>query len=226
MAFEGEIYGEDYFTSTYPAYFRQNPARKLEFYRSIVERNMPTHRPVRVLDIGCGLAGFLACLRERDPNRLMLDLTGVDLSEFAIRTNTAKYPNEKFAVCRAEDVAEMGQTFDVVTAFDILEHLQDPDQAADAISRSLSAEGTCIFVVPVYDGPLGPLVRLLDKDETHVQLRSRRWWLDWASGRFTVTGWQGVFRLLTPWHQYIHAPTRALRRIAPAVLITATNRRT
>lgn len=221
MARSDKIYGEDYYSTTYRDYFRQNPAPKLEFYRSIVEREVPPDRPLRVLDIGCGLGGFLACLRERDPGRKMLDLTGVDVSEFAVRTNTANYPGETFAVCPAENVADIGQTFDVVTAFDILEHLPDPDRVADAISHCLSPDGTLTFVVPVYDGPLGSLVKLLDRDESHVQLRSRHWWLDWAGRHFDVTGWLGIFRILTPWNQYIHQPTKVFRRVAPAILITA-----
>jgi hypothetical protein len=57
-----------------------------------------------------------------------------------------------------------------------------------------------------------------------VQLQSRRWWLDWTNKHFTVTSWLGIFRTLTPWHQYVHLPTRALRRVAPAILITARKR--
>ena len=46
-----------------------------------------------------------------------------------------------------------------------------------------------------------------------------------ATGRhFIITGWIGIFRTLTPWHQYVHLPTRALRGVAPAILITARKR--
>ena len=221
MAVEGETYGEAYYSTTYRDYFRQNPAHKLEFYRSIVQQRVPPHRPTRVLDIGCGLGGFLACLRESDPDRTSFDLTGVDISEFAIATNSSTYPNEKFSVCTAERIGELGQTFDVVTAFDVLEHLPSPDDAASAIANSLGQDGVLILVVPVYDGPLGPVVKLLDKDESHVQLQSRQWWLAWTSRHFAVTGWQGIFRTLTPWGQYVHLPTTLLRRVAPAVMITA-----
>ena len=217
-----EMYGEAYYSTTYRDYFRQNPVRKLEFYRSVVERYAPQHRPLRVLDVGCGLGSFLANLRASDPDQTRLNLTGIDVSEFAVAANAATYPAETFQVCAAEDIASLGQAFDVVTAFDVLEHLHDPDGAASAVSQSLTEAGTFIFVVPVYDGLLGPVVRLLDKDETHVQLRSRQSWLDWAASHFTVTGWLGIFRMLTPWNHYVHLPTRRLRKIAPAILITAT----
>lgn len=224
MADNGEVYGEMYYSTTYRDYHRQNPPRKLEFYRSIVEQHTPLGRPTRVLDIGCGLGGFIACLRASDPARTRFDLTGVDVSEFAIATNSAKFPNETFEVCGAEHISDLGKTFDVATAFDVLEHLDSPGEAALSISRCLTSEGILVLVVPVYDGPLGPVVKLLDHDESHVQLQSRRWWLDWTNKHFTVTSWLGIFRTLTPWHQYVHLPTRALRRVAPAILITARKR--
>lgn len=216
-----EKYGEAYYSTTYRDYSRQNPTHKLDFYRSVVEQSSPSRRPTRVLDIGCGLGGFLGSLRASDPDRARFDLAGVDISEFAIATNASTFPGETFDVCAAEGVDGLGQTFDVVTAFDVLEHLQRPDEAASAITRSLAPDGAFIFVVPVYDGPLGPVVRLLDKDTTHVQMRSRRWWLDWTNTHFTVTSWHGIFRLLTPLRRYVHLPTQAFRQIAPAILITA-----
>jgi 2-polyprenyl-3-methyl-5-hydroxy-6-metoxy-1,4-benzoquinol methylase len=218
---DGESYGEAYYSTIYRNYFRQNPAHKLEFYRSIVEGHTPLRRPTRILDVGCGLGGFLACLRRSDPERTRWDLTGVDVSQFAIATNTSKFPDEAFEACAAENILELGKTFDVITAFDVLEHLDSPDSAASAIASCLSDHGSLVLVVPVYDGPLGPIVRLLDNDESHVQLQSRQWWLHWISKHFEVTGWQGIFRMLMPWGQYVHLPTHVLRRVSPAVLITA-----
>lgn len=224
MALDENFYGETYYSTTYRDYFRQNPAHKLEFYRSVVEQHRPLRLPIRVLDIGCGLGGFLACLRDSDPDRKQFALTGVDVSEFAITTNESQFPDEGFKVCPAERVTDLGQTFDVVTAFDVLEHLDHPDKAAAAISSCLAQDGLFALVVPVYDGLLGHMVRLLDKDESHVQLRSRQWWIDWTRTHFNITGWLGIFRMLTPWHQYIHLPTRFLRQVAPAILITATRK--
>jgi SAM-dependent methyltransferase len=226
MSFGNEDFGEAYFATTYRDYRRQNPARKLEFYRSVVEHHMPEKLPIRVLDVGCGMGGFLACLRASDPKRSRLLLTGADVSEYAIAACRKRLPDENFVVSPSQHLADLNQTFEVVTAFDVLEHLSNPDETASAISACLTPDGLVTIVVPVYDGPLGPFVRLFDNDRSHLQLRSRTWWLDWTSTHFTVTGWQGIFRTLTPWRQYIHVPTRALRRVAPAILITATKQRT
>jgi SAM-dependent methyltransferase len=224
MALGGETYGEAYFATTYRDYLRQNPARKLEFYRSVVTKNMPPKTQIRVLDIGCGMGGFLGCLRESDPERRRFSLTGLDVSEYAIAACTTRLPEETFKVASTDEIASLGEQFEVVTAFDVLEHLPNPDETALAIADHLTDDGTLTLVVPVYDGPLGPIVKLLDKDSSHVQLRSREWWLDWTSTHFTVTDWQGIFRMLTPWHQYVHIPTKTLRRVAPAILITARKR--
>ena len=221
MALGGETYGEAYFATTYRDYLRQNPSRKLEFYRSVVEQHMPAKPKIKVLDVGCGMGGFLGCMRASDPARRRLTLTGVDVSEYAIAACRTQSPEETFKVLSSGQVGDLDDKFEVVTAFDVLEHLASPDSTAVAISHCLTDDGTLTLVVPVYDGPLGSLVRLLDKDSSHIQVRSRDWWLESISTHFTVTGWQGIFRTLTPWQHYVHVPTRALRRAAPAILITA-----
>jgi hypothetical protein len=81
-----------------------------------------------------------------------------------------------------------------------------------------------VFVVPVYDGPLGPVVRMLDGDPTHVHKESRDFWLDWAGERFVIQEWCGVFRYLLPRGPYINWPTQALRRIAPAIAVVVRNK--
>ena len=221
MALGGEAYGEAYFSTTYRNYVRQNPTRKLEFYRSVVERHIPDLPLIRVLDIGCGMGGFIGCLRESDPERSRLRLTGVDLSGYAIAACRTRFPAEAFTVGSLGKLADLDEQYEVVTAFDVFEHLPEPDEAAFAIADRLTDDGTLTFVVPVYDGPLGSIVRMLDKDPSHVQRRSRDWWLQWTNRHFIIDGWMGIFRTLTPWHQYVHLPTRALRGVAPAILITA-----
>jgi hypothetical protein len=49
-------FDRDYFERNYRAYDRQNPARKLEFYRRLVEQHAPAGRKPRLLDMGCAVA--------------------------------------------------------------------------------------------------------------------------------------------------------------------------
>ena len=74
-------------------------------------------------------------------------------------------------------------------------------------------------MVPVYDGLSGPIVRLLDRDPTHVHKQSRHDWLAWAGRHFNVLEWEGVIRYLLPGGHYLNVPSRALRAHTPAILV-------
>jgi len=112
--------------------------------------------------------------------------------------------------------------FDVVTAFDVLEHISDLDGALTTIRAALPSDGALIAVVPVYDGPLGAVVRLLDHDPTHVQKESRAFWIRSIERHFTILHYEGLFRFLVPHtRRYLHAHSAALAPLSPAILIVA-----
>jgi SAM-dependent methyltransferase len=115
--------------------------------------------------------------------------------------------------------------FDGIVAFDVLEHVPALDEAARYVVESLRPDGVFVFVVPVYDGPLGPVIRLLDRDPTHVHKRSRQWWMEWASRSFEVVSWTGILRYLVLPSYYLHVPSRAIRNFAPAIAVVAKPRR-
>ena len=214
------LYGEDYFTRTYRDYERQNPVKKLAFYQSVLERHARTRIPASLLDIGCGLGSFLGHMRLQDPVGRRWQLTGTDISGFAIARNQARHPGVAFEEMPASRLAEIGKTFDAITAFDVLEHLPALTSTLNVIDKCLGKCGTVVAVVPVYDGPLGPLVRLVDRDPTHVHKQARSWWLQRLAEQFTIADWWGIFTGLAPWG-YLHRPSKRWRSISPAIMIIA-----
>ena len=144
-------------------------------------------------------------------------------ARFAIRQAASRCPEARFF---AADVAALPckQSFDVIVAFDILEHVRDMDSAAIAIKSRLCAMGCFIFVVPVYDGPTGPLIKLLDHDATHIHRMPRTWWLQWAARHFTLCQWWGMYRYLLPGNIYVHLPTKTFRNFTPAIAVAVKNK--
>jgi SAM-dependent methyltransferase len=191
-----------YFETAYRNYAAQNPDRKLGFYRSLLD---PTGG--RILDLGCAFGGFLRGLGAQ------WDRYGLDVSAYALRNAAGK-----ITVASAETQPFNGE-WDAITAFDCLEHVPDLDAVARHFTQ-LKPSAQFVMVVPVYDGPLGWLVRLLDRDETHIHKRSRQWWLDWVGQHLQVESWQGIFRYLVGGY-YIHWPTRWFRFAAPAIVVVA-----
>ena len=184
-------FGPEYFQTVYRNYNRQNPRRKLLFYRKLVtEYAPPVSRPA-ILELGCAFGKFLGCLDSHWRK------FGVDISEYGVQQAKLAAPDARLAVGSCAAVPIKGP-FDVVVAFDVIEHVEALDRVGDFVSEALADLGVFLFVVPVYDGPLGPIVRLLDKDPTHLHKRSRAFWLSWASERFVVLDWWGLTRYLLP----------------------------
>ncbi len=212
-----EDFAAEYFAANYRDYAAQNPPWKLRFYARQVERFAPRTRPLELLDIGCGLGRFLGHLTARGGYRLH----GTDLSAYAVEEDRRRWPAIDFQVASATDVALPAASLDVVTAFDVIEHVPDLAAVASAVTTMLRPGGLFLFVVPVYDGLSGPLIRRLDRDPTHVHKRERAFWLHWAAERFAVLDWQGMLRYLLPGRLYLHWPTRLGRQHTPAILVAA-----
>ena len=207
-------FDQRYFDSVYRNYAQQNPPRKLRFYRRLLERHLPKRNSPLVLDLGCAFGYFLEALNEDYVK------VGMDMSHHAIAEAVRRVPHARLAVA---DCARppFALRCDAIVALDVLEHVPALDQACEFIQRSLAPDGVFLFVVPVYDGILGPVVEWLDRDPTHVHKRSRDWWLDWANRNFEVIAWTGILRYLIAPGCYIHLPGRATRQIAPAIAVVA-----
>ncbi len=96
----------------------------------------------RILDVGCG-GGFLS----NELARQGYSVTGADLSAESLRvarrydtTGTVRYD-----VADAYQLPYPDQSFDVVTAMDFLEHVDDPARAIREFSRVLAPGGLFFF---------------------------------------------------------------------------------
>jgi SAM-dependent methyltransferase len=212
---------KSYFDDFYKDYELQNPRKKMAFYKRLVEEAARGAMPPnpRLLDIGCAFGFFLSSVSP------LWQRFGIDASEFAINKAHKRVSQAYLTISDAADLPFKG-TFDIIVAFDVLEHLIELETIPVKIASRLNSGGYFIFVVPVYDGPAGPIIKRLDRDTTHVHKRSRDFWLAWASSHFTVRRWQGIFRCLFPFGTYVHVPSGLLRRIAPAIAVVARKKST
>jgi 2-polyprenyl-6-hydroxyphenyl methylase / 3-demethylubiquinone-9 3-methyltransferase len=96
----------------------------------------------KVLDVGCG-AGFLTNELARHGH----EVTGIDASEDSLRV--ARLYDEthsvEYQVADAYKLPFADQTFDVVTALDFLEHVENPAAAIAEMSRVLKPGGQFFF---------------------------------------------------------------------------------
>lgn len=203
-------FDRSYFETRYANYERQNPPRKLAFYRRLAEAAVGDHERPRILDVGCAFGLFLSHLGTR------WERFGIDASEYAIARAREQLANVDFAVTTSCELVFPGP-FDVISAFDVLEHITDLDEVLKRIAAGLRHDGCFLCVVPVYDGVTGPFIRFLDRDPTHLHKEPRDFWLDTVGRYFRVIDWWGIYRYLVPGGFYCHLVTRMFRRHTPAI---------
>jgi SAM-dependent methyltransferase len=102
-------------------------------------------RHKRVLDIGCGL-GYGALELARAASRVV----AVDLSLDAVRAASSQYPapNLRYAAAAATALPFAGAAFDLITAFEVIEHLEDWPSLLSEARRLLAPGGQFIVSTP------------------------------------------------------------------------------
>jgi SAM-dependent methyltransferase len=106
-----------------------------------------------LLDIGCGTGRYLA-----DAKKLNFDVTGIDFDRQAIETAKTKYGIEKAYAISFEDymINYPENKFDVITCFQILEHVEDPALFIDQTKSRLKPGGYIVISTPNRERWVGP----------------------------------------------------------------------
>jgi SAM-dependent methyltransferase len=192
------MFDESYYAGVYRNYELQNAAHKLRYYHRLVQEVIAHERAPTVHDLGCAFGRFIGTAPKHWRR------SASDASAYAVDAARRQYQDVSFEV--SDDLtSESAGRLDIVTAFDVLEHIPDLPRALCGIAKQLRDGGVLVAVVPVYDGPLGPLVRCLDRDPTHVHKESRRFWMNVLSKEFTIVKKCGITRYLLPGGLYAHS---------------------
>lgn len=114
---------------------------RYEFTKSAVQDK-------NVCDIACG-AGYGSCFLSKHARTV----TGIDISDSAVDWAKSHFQNEKvtFYCADGSKAWPVEQRFDVITSFETLEHVPDPEVFLRQIDTHLAIEGTLFMSVP--NGP-------------------------------------------------------------------------
>jgi SAM-dependent methyltransferase len=114
--------------------------------RRIIERVLTAHlpgpAPRRILDVGCGTGGMLPMLARFG---VVSGLEGEPLAVAHCRSTFGQFDVQRGEI--PHDVPADG-SYDVVTAFDVIEHIDDDTGAVRALRSALRPGGTVVVTVP------------------------------------------------------------------------------
>lgn len=100
----------------------------------------------RLLDIGCSAGFFLEVAQERG-----FEVHGVELSSHAINKAKSGIGEKIFHADANEHVREHGPIYDLVTAFDVIEHTQNPISFLSDVYSALKPGGVVAITTPDTD---------------------------------------------------------------------------
>ena len=115
-------------------------------------------KPRNLLDIGCLDGSFANTIsRHFDIPVVGVDLTkdGIEIArERARRNNLSAEFYQGFAEDWLEKFAEEGRKFDVITFFEIIEHVEDVQRLLKLIDAVLAPGGSVLVSTPAFESPL------------------------------------------------------------------------
>ncbi|MHC4515835.1 MAG: class I SAM-dependent methyltransferase [Planctomycetota bacterium] len=159
------IYGEDYWQSERPrlrgyASYREEEALYLKTFRlrqQLLQRYTGPG-PLKVLDVGCAAGFFLRVMKEHGHQ-----VRGVELSPEIAHLAIEHLGKENIHVGQMTDLAADQQgfeagSFDLVTAWDVVEHVPDPQDLLRRVHRMLKPTGVLVIETQNVDSRLAGLL--------------------------------------------------------------------
>jgi len=169
-------HGEDQFDEEYyKRFFEKYSEKEFRMYCrwalgwvDFLGRYLPLKRGKRrrVLELGSSLGYFSRILADRG-----FDVTASDISSYIVKKAGKIQKDIKFVVIDAEKKMNVRGNFDYIVAFEVLEHLKNPEKAMKNIYAKLSSGGVLIFSTPF------PTKRSLS-DPTHINVHEKVWWFN------------------------------------------------
>jgi 2-polyprenyl-3-methyl-5-hydroxy-6-metoxy-1,4-benzoquinol methylase len=112
-------------------------------FKNIIERHLLPTGKTKFLEIGCGTGDFI----QQIARNKKLEITGSEIYLKGLLYAKKNQPSVNFVQF---DVTQgtIGEQFDIITAFDVIEHIENDNTALSHINQMLNKDGFLIVSVP------------------------------------------------------------------------------
>lgn len=163
-------FDRDYFSK-----FSHDKSRKewKQFYlKQILELQKYAGNQAKICDIGCGLGSFL-----EECDKVGWSSYGIDISVYAIEeAKNKRIIKARWAVGNIQDGIPFEEEFDIITCFDVLEHLEKPEAALSNMFHKLNVGGVLLLTTPNRRSRIWKRISGWQEDETHISLKPKEEW--------------------------------------------------
>jgi len=116
-----------------------------EVYR-IIKAYIPPQKNVKILDMGCGLGGFLAVCKDEE-----IQAMGIEIDPYAAKIAKLRAGDKKSILLgNCEDMPFPNKSFDLAVSITVIEHVKNPTKYLGEAYRILRKNGKLIIFAPNY----------------------------------------------------------------------------
>jgi len=176
-----QIYNKWYFESKY-RYSKKKTAIQHHYYGMLVWANRHSLWNLlngygkKALDIGCAY-GFITDLL----SRLGYEALGIDVSNYAVMRGR-EFGIKNLLESDVSHPPFKAMSFDLITCFEVLEHLPDPTSALTGIYRLLDSQGIFLAITPNVGSVASAIGKLSQETpSTHPSVKPPNKWIETLS---------------------------------------------
>lgn len=126
---------------------------RIDFIKPCLTELLENREVVHVLEVGCNNGSFLSTLKDYLVDQGLQDrcvLHGIDLDEDAVANSVDTELDLR--VVAAEELVRLGNKYDLVVSFELIEHLADPGVYAESLHASMNEGAFLALTTPNASG--------------------------------------------------------------------------